>query len=152
MAKSSPFAGIKLSDQTAVTPRGTDQRLFQSPAPKRDMAPVVEQASEPSREVGKQESRGVGREVRLPQSREVGKPPTLFDVNQKGWRKASFEFTDEEFLSLDELKIELQRNYSIISTKEDLARCAFSQLIKDFRKNGESSFLVNNLRRKGKGR
>jgi hypothetical protein len=140
------FSDLYEAMQSRTTPQSSDQKSSPPLGSPKRVAHEPAQGQQGSREVGKERSRTVGREGTFPQSRERGKSTSLFDVNQRGWRKASFEFTDEEFWSLDELKIELQREFAIAATKEDLARCAFNQLFSDYKKHGESSYLVRALR------
>jgi hypothetical protein len=172
--KPSIFAGLTLSEQTPTVGPPVEQRLF-TPAPKAPVPagltattpdeppsnpPTVAAAtprqtsqSEPPQEA----RREGGKEGRRESSQEGGKEDflltsttgmALYDLNTKPNRKDSFLFTDEEFFELKHVKLELQEQYQFDVGKDDIVRCAFSVLFRDYRKNGEQSALVQALRNK----
>lgn len=143
-----------------------DQKLFQStrpPVPDSQPAKPVSSPSEAlpsattpsndqsaeirSREVGKEGKREISREVGKEDSQETGNL-LPFDLNVKPYRKDSYLFTDEEFEAVEDLKLELRRNYEVKATKNDIARCAIAFLIADFRKNLDQSSIVKHLKTK----
>ncbi len=144
MPKSDPYAGAKLTEQTAVKPPGQDQRLFSpspaEPSPHGEPKPLPE-----NQEIGKEGSREVGKLPSLPGNRETD--PT-FDLNEKPFRKDSFLFTAEEWEALEDLKLELRRNLDLRATKNDLARCAIQHLVEDYRQHGDASTVVKKLTKK----
>ena len=143
MAKAtSPFTGVRLTDQTPLSTVGLDQRLFALPT--RQLRPKPKKREEPH-EVGKEGSRETGKETSQPAKREIGQ---LFDLNQKPYRKDSFLFTTEEFEALEDLKLELRRKFDLRATKNDLARCAIHDLIQDYKRHKEGSVVVQRLRNK----
>jgi hypothetical protein len=145
---SGPFAGMKLTDQTPVIPSGTDQRLFQ---PTTLPPQTVQERNEPlTREVGTEGKREVGREASLPGRREGEGSTPAFDINVRPYRKGSFMLTNEEFWALDEIKLDLQKQHDLTATKDDLARCAFRYILSDYKRQGESSFIVRVLREKAR--
>ena len=125
MAKPSPFTGVRLTEQTAVSPAGQDQRLF-APSPTHSPSKRNSEPLPGSREIGKLGKREVGNEVSQLGSREVS---PSFDLDHKPYRKDSFLFTGEEFEALEDVKIELRRTYDVRATKNDLARLAVHHLI-----------------------
>lgn len=140
---SGAFAGIKLTDQTPSSEAGLDQRLFSSPAPPKPASkPVLPTESQ---EVGKEGTREVRKETSLP-GRSEG--VLFFDINEKPYRKDSFLFTDKEFEALEDLKLDLRRKFDLPATKNDLARCALQHVVEDYRRHGEASVVVRQLRDK----
>src|SRR5690348_8163719 len=102
MPKPSPFTGVRLTEQTAVSPAGQDQRLF-APTPTHSQPKKQAEPVPGNQEIGKLGSREVGNEVSQLGSREVAPP---FDLDHKPYRKDSFLFTGDEFEALEDLKLE----------------------------------------------
>jgi hypothetical protein len=141
MAKAaSPFAGVKLTDQTSLSRPGLDQRLFGPPTLER---PEKLREAEESQEVGKVGNRETRKEVPQPGKREVGQ---VFDINEKPYRKDSLLFTANEFEALEDLKLELRRRFDLPATKNDIARCALQNLIEDYQQHQEKSVVVHRLK------
>jgi len=110
----------------------------------RATAKTIEEETPPTEE-GKKEG---GREASLPRGSEGGSSPEPFDINERPYRKGSFMLTNEEFWSLDELKLDLQKRFDLAATKDDIARCAFRLILADYKQSGAASFLVHVLRTK----
>ena len=149
MAQPSPFAGVKLTEQTPVKPAGLDQRLFQPDNGQKEAAEPSLQPSKVARKetskVGTLETRNQG--TLEPLSVKVEKE--LFDINQQAHRSNTFVFTDEELWALEDAKIELRRKYDLEKvTKYDIVRCALHCLLEDYRDRKGQSFLVRRLSRK----
>ncbi len=152
MAKSSPFSGLKLTEQAAPTKEGLDQRLFSAPTPPASTKPAVplggvatapRSAEAPSREQATTQVAG------KPASQETRKAAeTGFDLNEKPYQKDSFVFTMAEFEALEDLKIALRRTHGLGATKNDLIRCGLQHLVEDYRQRGEASLAVRRLRTK----
>jgi len=148
----SPFTGIKLSEQTSVASTGPDQRLFQPTSlPPRPPEDIKEPEKGEGGKEGKREVERKGnREGDLPRGREDETGPVIFDINERPYRKGSFMLTNEEFWALDEIKLDLQKHHDIVATKDDLARCAFRYLLDEYKMHPESSFIVRVLREKAR--
>lgn len=169
--KASIFAGLSLSEQTPTAEPPVEQRLF-IPTPKSPTPPDETSANPPARaaapvghmnqsalsqEVGREGGMEGKREPSHVGGRERGTEDfllrnatgvTLYDLNTKPNRKDSFLFTDEEFFELKHIKLELQEHYQFDVGKDDIARCAFRILFRDYRNNGERSELIQSLRNK----
>ena len=168
----SPFAGIKLSDQTKPSNRKLDQQLF-APSPKKPAPPVIP-AQEPPvsgkpdtrnsenpriRESGKP---GI-RESGTPELRNPGNPgirendtasaahhPFVFNVNDAPSIKETFLITDGEYEGMEDMKLQLRRLLDMKASKQDIIRCAVQHIIEDFRKHPEASIIVSRLQHKKK--
>jgi len=148
MAKPSPFAGVKLSEQTPVQASSLEQRLFSSPAPKLPPQPEsVKEAPSKTRKLENKEARKLGnQEARKEASSSTPPEPTpLFDINQLAYKKVAFVFTGEEFDALEDMKIQIRRRFDIRAIKNDLVRCAIHLLIEDYQRNGKASLAVRRL-------
>jgi hypothetical protein len=149
MAKSpSPFAGMKLTEQTPLGGSALDQKLFSSPTPLPEQpAPQEQQETEA---VAKP---GPSAPVK-PQKRAPVKPATTevkgFDLNLPTEKSHTFAFTFEEWLAMEELKTGLSRllGLDVRITKIDIIRCALHMLVEDYRNRGEQSFLVDRIKNK----
>ena len=147
----SPFAGIKLSEQTSLASRDVDQRLFSAPPP------VVPELRQP-KDQGTLEPRNQGSKVaRKEGSKEPSRQPSLdtgnqeaplFDINESPYRNNTFAFTTAELEAVEDLKIALQRKLDLRATKYDIIRCGVHMLIEDYRRNGKASFIVTRIGRK----
>jgi len=153
----SPFSGIKLSDQTTIADRGSDQQLF-SPALRQ--TPVSVHPNTPTRDQqpthlprkeGSQEPRRVGT---LP----LGKPEAtinaatsnvierpLFDINVPATEKNSYMFSQEELWALRDTESELERTYRTDVSKYNIIRLGLHYLLENYQKHKRSSFLVRRL-------
>jgi hypothetical protein len=149
MAKSpSPFAGMKLTEQTPLGGSGLDQKLFSRPSPPPE-TPIqqVEQEKEAA------EKPPTPAPVKA-QKRANVKPATAeargFDLNLPTEKSHTFAFTFEEWLSMEELKTGLSRllGLDVRITKIDIIRCALHMLVEDYRTRGEQSFLVDRIKTK----
>jgi hypothetical protein len=120
----SPFAGIKLTEQTPPA-AGPDQRLFASPmAQKQPRKPQLQVPQQ----IGKKAKKETGKETSQPGKSEGSK---VFDLNITLYRKDSFLFTTKEFEALEDLKLELRRKFDLKVTKNDLARSGIHYLVED---------------------
>ena len=166
MKGKSVFAGLKLSEQTAVKPAGLDQRLF-GPAP----PPVLEPSAPtvpptlpaapdptPSSEMPPRTLYGPkdGRKppvLASPPSQPtepLREPQTRFEVDLSAipYRKDTFLFTSDEFEALEDLKLEIGRALDVKVTKQNLVRCALAHLIDDWRRKGVASSVIAPLKRR----
>jgi hypothetical protein len=155
----SPFAGVRLSEQTSLAPSRLDQQLFAAPKSPPALPERTQQTSsspKPRKQVS-QESRNLPRfpASQIP-SQEAGKPASLppapvppFDLQRTPLWKTTFVFTEEELEALEDLKLELRRRFALKATKNDLIRCALHALIEDHRRQGERSSTLKRLRSKG---
>ncbi len=100
----------------------------------------------PEAKVGKEGSREVGREGSRESS--PAEQPVAFDINEKPYRKDSFLFTDQEFEALEDLKLELRRQYDFKATKNDIARVALSELFDNYKRSGDKSAIIRHLKSK----
>ncbi|MFN0146554.1 MAG: hypothetical protein ACKVT1_08595 [Dehalococcoidia bacterium] len=71
-----------------------------------------------------------------------------FDINERPFRKDSFNFTDPEFDRLEDLKLELRRRFTVSVTKNDIARVALHFLYEDYAHDPAKSFVLKMLRTK----
>jgi hypothetical protein len=147
----SPFAGIKLSDQTPMS-GGLDQRLFTTPPP---APPKERQKSQETRNPGTQEAGTPGNQ----EPRKMGSWETThvlptqpthqgFDLRQPATEKQTFTFSLDEVAALDELKLELRRKFDLKTTKYELARLAIHTLVSGYKEQGTASLLIRSLREK----
>ena len=142
MAKSpSPFAGMKLTEQTPLKQCGLDQKLFSRPNPLPDTPDVP---------------------APKPPAKTPANPPTAspmqpaateakeFDLNIPTEKSETFAFTFEEWLAIDQLKTELTRllGVDLRVTKIDIIRCALHMIVKDYRAHGAQSFLFESIKNK----
>jgi hypothetical protein len=154
----SPFAGVRLSEQTSLAPSRLDQQLFDAPKPppippERTQMPTMPKPRKPV----SQEPRILPNfpASQLP-SQEPGKPAAPapepvqpFDLQRTPLWKTTFVSTEEELEAIEDLKLELRRRFALKATKNDLIRCALHMLIEDYRRQGEGSFAMKRLRNKG---
>jgi len=155
MAKAvSPFAGLKLTEQSPLTSHGTDQRLFAAPPPpppdrpKRLPVPKDYPGNLGTLEPTKQARKLGTLEPRKLEQKDQAEREALFDINREPFRNNTFIFTEEELWALEDTKVELKRKYELRATKYDLIRCGLHMLIEDYRQNKDQSFIVERLRKK----
>ena len=170
----SVFAGMSLSEQTTLAPKGLDQRLFAptpQPAPPPEpepaaVAPVPDpRTPEESSNLPTKESRKVdtykARNIGTKKSKNIGpiqpSPAAAmeapYDFNLRPGRQANFLFTEEELDGLDDLKRDAKRTFDVRTTKQDLVRYAVVELLNDFAANGDGSRIIQWLKerqRRGK--
>ena len=149
MSKSpSPFAGMKLTEQTPLGGSGLDQKLFSRPAPLPEQ-PVPQEEQE-KEAVAKPRTPAPVR----PQKRATVKPAAAeakgFDLNLPTEKSHTFAFTFEELWALEEVKTGLSRllGLDLRITKIDIIRCALHMIVDDYRKHGEQSFIVDRFKNK----
>jgi hypothetical protein len=144
----SPFAGMKLTDQTPLAQSGHDQKLFSRPTP------LPEQPAR--QEAVKKE------ETKVPSMQAPVKPKSLkpletaapkaqgFDLNLPTEKSHTFSFTFEELFALEEVKTGLGRllGLDVRITKIDIIRSALQIIVEDYRKRGENSFIVDRIKTK----
>lgn len=156
MPREDPFAGIRLSEQ--ATPK-IEQRLFAAePTPVLTSKPAP--SSKPTEELlaAKEGARTPRSAVANPEMPErntgpgVPRRPTparqspQFDLKELPIYKASFLFTVEELEVLEDLKLELRREYDTKITKNELIRCALHLLAEDHRAKPEQSYVFRKIR------
>jgi hypothetical protein len=149
----SVFAGLKLSEQTALAKPGPDQRLFApapprreppSPAPEHDDAePAMPPLPAQPRNLGTKEPRNLG----TPR-RDSATTALRFDFDLRPGRQANFVFTDEELEALEDLKTAARRKHGVSTTKQDIVRFAVIDLLTDYDAHGEESRLVRWLKQR----
>jgi hypothetical protein len=149
MGKSpSPFAGMKLTDQTPLGGSGVDQKLFSRPTPL-PAKPVSQERLEKD-----ETPKPPAPPLVKPQKRVTIEPAASeakgFDLNLPTEKSETFAFTFEEWLALDQLKTELTRllGVDLRVTKIDIIRCALYMIVNDYRQRGEQSFLVDRIKNK----
>jgi hypothetical protein len=149
MAKSaSPFAGMKLSEQTPLAQTGLDQKLFSRPTPPPEQ-PVPQEQQEKEAVAKPRTPASVKRQKRTPV-----KPTVLdgkrFDLNLPTEKSHTFAFTFEELWTLEEVKTGLSRLLGLDQriTKIDIIRCALHMIVDDYRQHGEQSFIVDRFKNK----
>ena len=167
---SSPFAGIKLTDQTSLGSGKLDQQLF-APHPKKQAPPVIPakethdsgtpeiRNSEKSelRKSGKPAFRDPGtlgiRESEKSELRESGPAQAvphdvLFNINDNPTIKETFLITDGEYDSMEDMKIQIRRLFDMKASKQDIIRCAMQHVLDDFHNHLEASIIVRRLKQK----
>jgi hypothetical protein len=165
------FSGLKLSEETKPL-HAVDQRLFAPtpPAPRtEDVRVEVKRLPPPKpaapgpvvrlngKVVSGEATESAKKEVPLhtanteqPLSAPETKSMAPFDINDRPWRKDSFNFTDTEFERLEDLKLELRRRFDLPATKNDIARVAFQGIFEDYARDPEKSRIVRQLRTKSR--
>src|SRR5438105_3784194 len=105
MSKSaSPFAGIKLTDQTALGNHGADQQLF-NPAPR--VPPKL--SKEPTKEARKEGSLETWNQGNA--EKPTAKEHPLFDINDTAYQSNTYVFTEQELWAIEDAKNELERKH-----------------------------------------
>lgn len=150
MPKPASYSGSFSDLYEAMQQRQPSSKL--RPPPQRSPAaspPQPEsQQTRNEREGGREARREGGKPLPLPRENADGKAAEPFDINERPYRKGSFMLTNEEFWSLDELKLDLHKRFDLLATKDDVARCAFRFILADYQQQREASFLVRVLRAK----
>ena len=136
----SPFAGIKLSEQTPLAAPGTDQRLFTAQPPRQKAA--VPTSGQPTNLPSK-EPRKEGTKVLQQQE-----SSTQFDINEVAYRNNTYSFTDEELDALEDAKIALRRHHGLNATKNNLIRLGIHVLLEDYHANKANSIVVKRLKKR----
>ena len=149
MAKSpSPFAGMKLTEQTPLAQTGLDQKLFSRPTPAPEK-PAPREAEEKEAVAKPRTPAPVKPQKRAP-VKPVASEAKGFDLNHPTQKSHTFAFTFEELWALEEVKTGLSRLLGLDQriTKIDIIRCALHMIVDDYRKHGEQSFIVNRFKHK----
>ena len=149
MAKSpSPFAGMKLTDQTPLGGSGVDQKLFSRPTPLPEQ-PVPQEPQEKEAAQKPRPAAAVKLQKRAPVKPASGEAKG-FDLNLPTEKSHTFAFTFEELWALEELKTGLSRLLGLDQriTKIDIIRCALHMIVADYRQHGEQSFIVERFKNK----
>lgn len=140
-----PFAGIRLSEQTA-TPK-LDQRLF-APDPSPSPAPKPPSSAKTGRPKAPASAPSP---PSVPAGTSTSKAPSpsapRFDLKEEPLYKASFLFTQGELEGLEDLKLELRRQFDAKVTKNGLIRSALHMLLDDHATNGERSYASRKVRK-----
>ena len=173
MAKvTSPFAGMKLTDQTNLGSGKLDQQLFTTP-PKKQAPPVI--SSKETQNSGNPETRNSGkselRESGKPGFRDSGTPRLresesaeirktnpaqaaqhefLFNINDNHTIKETFLIIDGEYDSMEAMKLQIRWLFDMKASKQDIIRCAVQYVLEEFQKHPETSIIVSRLKQKKK--
>jgi hypothetical protein len=78
----------------------------------------------------------------------VLKPRSRFDLNDDPRYKASYNYTNEELIAVEDLRMELQRKFDKKVTKNDLMRSALHLLLEDHDANGDRSYASQKVRKR----
>lgn len=150
--RTSPFAGVRLTDQTPLGNSGLDRNLFIDRQPK-PTRPI--EGSAVIQKPGNQKTgQPAGFPAGQPAVREAVQPErpsgvqVEFDLNRRPLWKGTFLYTEEELEAIEDLKLELRRKHGVNATKNDIARVGLHSLIEDYRRHGESSTILRRLRAK----
>jgi hypothetical protein len=149
MAKSpSPFAGMKLTEQTPLAQSGLDQKLFSQPTPLPEQ-PAPQEVQEKAAVPKPRPPAPVKPQKRAP-VKPVAAEAKGFDLNLPTEKSHTFAFTFEELWALEEVKTGLSRLLGLDQriTKIDIIRCALHMIVDDYRQRGEQSFIVNRFKNK----
>ena len=149
MAKSSsPFAGMKLTEQTPLGGSGLDQKLFSRPIPQPEQP--VPQEEQKKAEAPKPRKVAAIKPQKLAPAKATTTEAKGFDLNLPTEKSHTFAFTFEELWALEELKTGLSRLLGLDQriTKIDIIRCALHMIVADYRQHGEQSFIVERFKNK----
>ncbi|MCL5959433.1 MAG: hypothetical protein M1358_08980 [Chloroflexi bacterium] len=146
MISKDPFSGMRLSEQAGTGK--LDQRLF-APEP----APVPSSRKPDALPRSEPEKPLVAPSASPPTPAAPTKPKALgmasrFDLSEEPLYKASFLFTQEELEALEDLKLELRREYDTKVTKNALIRAALHILLEDHAANGKRSYASRKILKK----
>jgi hypothetical protein len=72
----------------------------------------------------------------------------LFDITTPAYQNNTYVFTQEELWALADTLAELERRYDLKVTRYNLVRLALHGLIEDYRRRGDTSFVVRRLRKR----
>lgn len=144
MPREDPFAGIRLSEQASAGK--LDQRLFAPEPPttlsaKLPLPRKVEKPKVPAKSHRSKVSSGTS--IATASSASVPR----FELKEEPLYKASFLFTQGELEGLEDLKLELRREYDTKVTKNGLIRCALHMLLEDHAANGSRSYASRKVRK-----
>ena len=152
----SPFAGIKLTDQTSLGSGKLDQQLF-APSPKKQAPPIIpaketKNSGNPElREPGQSELRDSGKSgIRETGPVQVAQHELLFNINDNPTIKETFLITDGEYDSMEAMKLQIRRLFDMKASKQDIIRCAVQHVLEEFQKHPEASIIVSRLKQKKK--
>ena len=152
----SPFVGIKLTDQTSLGSGKLDQQLF-APPPKKQAPPIIpaketKNSGNPElREPGQSELRDSGKSgIRETGPVQVAQHDLLFDINDNPTIKETFLITDGEYDSMEAMKLQIRRLFDMKASKQDIIRCAVQHVLEEFQKHPEASIIVSRLKQKKK--
>jgi hypothetical protein len=104
-----------------------------------------------SKSVNQKTEKSVNQEISNMRIDELGEG---FEINADLPERDTYEFTSAEFDTVKDLTTQLTREFqrsegkSLKFKKSDLLRCAVNQMIDDYRKNGDNSFLIRHLKQK----
>ncbi len=144
MGRDDPFTGIHLSEQTGAGK--LDQRLFTSepsPAPTKPKLPTKTDQPKPEEKPTTVETEP----KKAPMPKVPVAPPARFYLEEQPLYKASFLFTEEELEKLEDLKLELRREYDVKVTKNNLIRAGLHMLLEDHAANGSRSYASRKTRK-----
>lgn len=142
-----PFSGMRLS--TLTPNRKLDQRLFTSvesspgqatAAPSERPSPVRSPDVQPTPRIAHAQSANA--------STAAAAVAPRFSLDDDPRFKASYNYTQEELITLDDLKVELQRQFDKKVTKNDLMRSALHFLLEDHQTNRNKSYATNKIRKR----
>ena len=160
MANDDPFSGLHLSEQTPSSK--IEQRLFasetppspppQKPASQLEVEPpkAIRQVKPPTTEPEKTPQAAQDQTPAMassPTKKLSASPLPRFDLNDEPLHKASYLFTDHELEELEDLKLELHREYDQKVTKNDLIRSALHMLLEDHKASGTRSYATRKIRK-----
>ncbi len=141
-----PFNGLRLSEQAPAAK--LDQRLFEAqPAPKPTQTKPVE--VDPAR--APDTPKKLASETSSPKPALLSAPPSAgprFDLEDEARYKASYYFSNEELLALDDLKLELHRDLDKKVTKNDLMRSALHMLLEDHQVSPDRSYATRKIKKR----
>lgn len=152
MADDSPFSGIKLSEQAGFGK--LDQRLFTPQEAASNKSPQVSPQTQSATEVPDV------RPASPPSPSKAAAPPQAadsvtqtkvearFNLSDEPLYKATFVFTQEELEALEDLKLELRREFDKKVTKYDLVRAALHMLLEDHTANQSRSYATRKIKRR----
>lgn len=150
MVSKDPFSGLNLSAQ--AQPGKLDQRLFNSgpPSPPPTADPVVPTKIEPP----KKPAEPAASPAKPSSIASIQKPPRAttprfdrkLDLKDEPLYKASYLYTQEELEMLEDLKLELRREYDTKVTKNQLIRSALHMLLEDHSANGRRSYASRKIK------
>jgi hypothetical protein len=149
MAKSpSPFAGMKLTEQTPLGGSGLDQKLFSRPTPPPEKPGPQE--SQEKETVAKPRPPAPVKAQKRANVKPAAGEAKGFDLNLPTEKSHTFAFTFEELWALEELKTGLSRllGLDLRITKIDIIRCALHMIVDDYCQRGEQSFIVERFKNK----
>lgn len=73
---------------------------------------------------------------------------SLFDLNERAEKDATFQFAERELDALDMLCIELKRELGEKPKKYDIIRAGLQHMIEDYHEQRDNSILIKRLRKR----